>query len=99
MTVLEPINVLLGFRDDRELVQQFKGVLAACLCEAFEQLSAEGRHLTRQQQQQADQQQQRTSNTADDPAQRPTLQRASVGLSSSMPQPWATESRTPSASA
>ena len=69
MTVLEPINVLLGFRDDRELVQQFKGVLAACLCEAFEQLSAEGRHLTRQQQQQADQQQQRTSNTADDPAQ------------------------------
>jgi hypothetical protein len=45
-----------GFRDDRELVQQFKGVLAACLCEAFEQLSAEGKHLLRQQQQQYDQQ-------------------------------------------
>jgi hypothetical protein len=28
-----------GFRDDRELVQQLKGVLAACLCEAFEQLA------------------------------------------------------------
>jgi len=36
----------LGFRDDRELVQQFKGVLAACLCIAFdEQLSTEGKHL------------------------------------------------------
>ena len=49
------------------MVQQFKGVLAACLCEAFEQLSAEGRHLTRQQQQQADQQQQQQrSANADD---------------------------------
>jgi hypothetical protein len=37
-------------------VQQFKGVLAACLCEAFEQLSAEGKHLLRQQQQMQDQQ-------------------------------------------
>ena len=45
-----------GFRDDRELVQQFKGILAACLCEAFEQLSAEGKHLLRQQQQMVDQQ-------------------------------------------
>jgi hypothetical protein len=47
-----------GFRDDRELIQQFKGVLAACLCEAFEQLSAEGKHLLRQQQQMQDQQDQ-----------------------------------------
>ncbi|GAX14160.1 hypothetical protein FisN_8Hh001 [Fistulifera solaris] len=35
-------ELFAGFRDDRELVQQFKGVLAACLCEAFEQLAAEG---------------------------------------------------------
>ena len=47
-------------------MQQFKGVLAACLCEAFEQLSAEGKHLTRQQQQQADQQQQRNAAAMDD---------------------------------
>jgi len=47
------------------LVQQFKGVLAACLCEAFEQLSAEGKHLTRQQQQQADQQEQQRQNGID----------------------------------
>jgi hypothetical protein len=40
------------------LVQQFKGILAACLCEAFEQLSAEGKYLLRQQQQMFDQQQQ-----------------------------------------
>jgi hypothetical protein len=38
------------------LVQQFKGILAACLCEAFEQLSAEGKLLLRQQQQMSDQQ-------------------------------------------
>ena len=47
-----------GFRDDRELVQQLRGILAACLCEAFEQLSAEGKHLLRRQQQMFDQQQQ-----------------------------------------
>jgi hypothetical protein len=37
-----------GFRDDRELVQQFKGVVAACLCEAFEQLSSDGRQILKQ---------------------------------------------------
>lgn len=36
-------ELFAGFRDDRELVQQFKGVLAACLCEAFEQLAREGK--------------------------------------------------------
>ena len=36
-------ELFAGFRDDRELVQQFKPVLAACLCEAFEQLAKEGR--------------------------------------------------------
>lgn len=51
-------ELFAGFRDDRELIQQFKGVLAACLCEAFEQLSAEGKHLLRQQQQMQDQQEQ-----------------------------------------
>ena len=59
------VCVLIGFRDDRELVQQFKGVLAACLCEAFEQLSAEGRYLTRQQQQQYDQQNQQTTDDSE----------------------------------
>lgn len=39
-----------GFRDDRELVQQFKGVVAACLCEAFEQLSSDGRQILKQKQ-------------------------------------------------
>ncbi len=34
-----------GFRDDRELLQQFKGVIAACLCEAFDQLSNEGKQI------------------------------------------------------
>jgi len=34
-----------GFRDDRELVQQFKGVVAACLCEAFDELSKDGRTI------------------------------------------------------
>lgn len=34
-----------GFRDDRELVQQFKGVIAACLCEAFDELSKDGRQI------------------------------------------------------
>jgi hypothetical protein len=40
------------------LVQQLKGILAACLCEAFEQLSAEGKHILRHQQQMSDQQEQ-----------------------------------------
>jgi hypothetical protein len=46
-------------------VQQFKGVLAACLCEAFEQLSAEGKHLLRQQQQMQDQQEKQLALAAD----------------------------------
>mmetsp|Transcript_22492 Transcript_22492/g.48695 ORF Transcript_22492/g.48695 Transcript_22492/m.48695 type:complete len:848 (+) Transcript_22492:94-2637(+) len=41
-------GLFAGFRDDRELVQQFKGVIAACLCEAFDQLSRDGRQLLRQ---------------------------------------------------
>lgn len=51
-------ELFAGFRDDRELIQQFKGVLAACLCEAFEQLSAEGKNLLKQQQSQQEQQDQ-----------------------------------------
>jgi hypothetical protein len=47
-------------------VQQFKGVLAACLCEAFEQLSAEGKHLLRHQQQMSDQQDQKMNTKVDD---------------------------------
>lgn len=38
-------ELFAGFRDDRELVQQFKGVLAACLCESFDQLSKDGKQL------------------------------------------------------
>jgi len=38
-------EMFAGFRDDRELVQQFKGVIAACLCEAFDQLSRDGRQI------------------------------------------------------
>ncbi len=38
-------ELFAGFRDDRELVQQFKGVLAACLCEAFDQLSKDGKQI------------------------------------------------------
>jgi len=38
-------ELFAGFRDDRELVQQFKGVVAACLCEAFDQLSKEGKQI------------------------------------------------------
>ena len=38
-------ELFAGFRDDRELVQQFKGVLAGCLCEAFDQLSRDGRQI------------------------------------------------------
>ena len=41
-------ELFAGFRDDRELVQQFKGVIAACLCEAFEQLSSDGRQILKQ---------------------------------------------------
>lgn len=38
-------ELFAGFRDDREMVQQFKGVIAACLCEAFDELSRDGRQL------------------------------------------------------
>ena len=38
-------ELFAGFRDDRELVQQFKGVVAACLCEAFDQLSRDGKRI------------------------------------------------------
>jgi hypothetical protein len=43
-------ELFAGFRDDRELVQQFKGVIAACLCEAFDQLSSAGRQILKQRQ-------------------------------------------------
>jgi hypothetical protein len=43
-------ELFAGFRDDRELVQQFKGVIAACLCEAFDQLSSDGRQILKQNQ-------------------------------------------------
>ena len=38
-------ELFAGFRDDREMVQQFKGVLAACLSEAFDVLSKDGRQI------------------------------------------------------
>ena len=38
-------ELFAGFRDDRELVQQFKGVVAGCLCESFDQLSRDGRKI------------------------------------------------------
>ena len=38
-------ELFAGFRDDRELLQQFKGVLAGCLCEAFDQLSKDGKQI------------------------------------------------------
>lgn len=41
-------ELFAGFRDDRELVVDFKGVLAACLCEAFDQLSKDGRRILQQ---------------------------------------------------
>jgi hypothetical protein len=41
-------ELFAGFRDDRELVQQFKPVVAACLCEAFDQLSQEGKNILKQ---------------------------------------------------
>jgi hypothetical protein len=34
-----PKELFAGFRDDCEMVQQCKGVIAACLSEAFDQLS------------------------------------------------------------
>lgn len=43
-------ELFAGFRDDRELIQQFKGVIAACLCESFEQLSSTGRSILKQKQ-------------------------------------------------
>jgi len=43
-------ELFAGFRDDREMVQQFKGVVAACLCEAFDQLSKAGRQILKQHQ-------------------------------------------------
>ncbi|OEU16019.1 hypothetical protein FRACYDRAFT_238602 [Fragilariopsis cylindrus CCMP1102] len=43
-------ELFAGFRDDRELIQQFKGVIAACLCESFEQLSSAGRNILKQKQ-------------------------------------------------
>ncbi len=43
-------ELFAGFRDDRELVQQFKGVIAACLCEAFDQLSSDGKQILKQKQ-------------------------------------------------
>ena len=42
-------ELFAGFRDDREMVQQFKGVIAACLSEAFDQLSRDGRQLLKKQ--------------------------------------------------
>ena len=45
-------ELFAGFRDDRELVQQFKPVIAACLCEAFDQLSQEGKKILKQKLQQ-----------------------------------------------
>lgn len=41
-------EIFAGFRDDRELVQQFKGVIAACLCVAFDQLSSDGKQILKQ---------------------------------------------------
>lgn len=38
-------ELFAGFRDDREMVQQFKGVLAACLSEAFDELSRDGKQI------------------------------------------------------
>ena len=43
-------ELFAGFRDDRELIQQFKGIIAGCLCEAFEQLSSDGRSILKQKQ-------------------------------------------------
>jgi len=37
-----------GFRDDRELVQHYKGILAACLLESFDKFSKEGKQILKQ---------------------------------------------------
>jgi hypothetical protein len=47
-------ELFAGFRDDRELVQQFKGVIAACLCEAFDQLSRDGHRILKLREQDAE---------------------------------------------
>ena len=41
-----------NFRDDRELVQQFNAVIAACLTLAFQELSQEGKFTTKEEEQQ-----------------------------------------------
>ena len=38
-------ELFAGFHNDREMVQQFKGVITACLSEAFDQLSRDGKQL------------------------------------------------------
>jgi len=42
-------EIFAGFRDDRELLHQLKAVIAACLCEAFDQLAQDGRKILQQQ--------------------------------------------------
>ena len=42
-------ELFAGFRDDREMVQQYKAVIAACLSEAFDQLSRDGKQLLKKQ--------------------------------------------------
>ena len=42
-------EIFAGFRDDRELLHQLKAVIAACLCEAFDQLASDGRKILAQQ--------------------------------------------------
>ena len=42
-------EIFAGFRDDRELLHQLKAVIAACLCEAFDQLARDGRKILQQQ--------------------------------------------------
>lgn len=44
-------EIFAGFRDDRELLHQLKAVIGACLCEAFDQLAAEGKKILQQQEQ------------------------------------------------
>lgn len=46
-------ELFAGFRDDRELVQQLKGVVAACLCLAFQELSEAGEQILKAEQGQA----------------------------------------------
>jgi hypothetical protein len=38
-------ELFAGFRDDRELVQSYKGILAACLLESFAKFSKEGKQV------------------------------------------------------